>query len=432
MDESEQNRERREKKLRRWTRKTKQMIAASVGGAAVAGLLVGGYHYWAIGKNDAVHRKAVAHYEDEIAKLRKLADAEVQKRTSVWVFKQPLLAGKRIRSDDIVKIEMSSDLAPKQALNHPDQIIGKVLKIDTVPRTPVISTMLFEDEKMTDDLRWVETAVIQLPLRLQEKDMIDVRIRFPNGQDYIILSKKEIKSMQYPTIWAHMDEQERLLFSSACVDAFVNGGQIYALRYIEPQIQNEAVPNYPANEQVMMLIEADPNIVKKADTALTRLVRTRMEKEWERQSANKSQAEGWNNLQGNRTDVSYVSTHGEGSAETSGYSPLTGRAGAANRNSPFVGQPDSSSMKSSDPSLYGNQRKTDVYQQDHDSRQQPKSKDGEQDIAKKGGTRTHDAANPQDRILPQDDLNQNSTVEVTRGEEVSSIFAEAVPGSKKQ
>ncbi|KJB86827.1 hypothetical protein AZ66_16645 [Paenibacillus sp. E194] len=418
--------------MRRWTRKTKQIIAASVGGATVAGLLVGGYHYWTIGLNDAVHRKAAAQYEDEIAKLRKLANAELQKRTSVWVFKQPLLAGKRIRSDDIAKIEMSSDLAPKQALNHPDQIIGKRLKIDTVPRTPVISTMLFEDEKMSDDLRWVETAVIQLPLRLQEKDMIDVRIRFPNGQDYIILSKKEIKSMQYPTIWAHMDEQERLLFSSACVDAFVNGGQIYALRYIEPQIQNKAVPNYPANEQVLKLIEADPSIVKKADTALNRLVRTRMEKEWERQSVNKSSAEGWNNMQGNRTDVNYVSTHGEGSAATSGYSPLTGRAAAANRNSPFVGQPGSSSVQSTDLSSNENQRETGVVQQDHDTRKQPNPKNGEQGIAKKGGTITHDAANPQDKILTRDNLNKESTGEVKRGEEANSIFSEAIPGSKKQ
>ncbi|GAV11546.1 SAF domain-containing protein [Paenibacillus sp. NAIST15-1] len=418
--------------MRRWTRKTKQMIAASVGGAAVAGLLVGGYHYWAIGQNDAAQRKAAAQYEDEIAKLRKLADAELQKRTSVWVFNQPLLAGKRIRSDDIAKIEMSSDLAPKQALNHPDQIIGKVLKIDTVPRTPVISTMLYEDGKMSDDLRWVETAVIQLPLRLQEKDMIDVRIRFPNGQDYIILSKKEIKSMQYPTIWAHMDEQERLLFSSACVDAFVNGGQIYALRYIEPQIQNEAVPNYPANEQVLKLIEADPSIVKKADTALTRLVRSRMEKEWERQSANKSLADGWNNMEGNRTNVSYVSTHGEGSAEVSGYSPLTGRAGAPIRNSPFVGQPGSNSVQSTDLSSNENQRETGVVQQDNDTRKQPNPKNGEQGIAKKGSTITHDAENHQDKILNRDNLNKESTGEVSTGEEVSSIFSEAIPSSKKQ
>jgi len=408
------------------------MIAASVGGAAVAGLLVGGYHYWAIGQNDAAQRKAAAQYEDEIAKLRELADAELQKRTSVWVFNQPLLAGKRIRSDDIAKIEMSSDLAPKQALNHPDQIIGKVLKIDTVPRTPVISTMLYEDGKMSDDLRWVETAVIQLPLRLQEKDMIDVRIRFPNGQDYIILSKKEIKSMQYPTIWAHMDEQERLLFSSACVDAFVNGGQIYALRYIEPQIQNEAVPNYPANEQVLKLIEADPSIVKKADTALTRLVRSRMEKEWERQSANKSLADGWNNMEGNRTDASYVSTHGEGSAEVSGYSPLTGRAGAPIRNSPFVGQPGSNSVQSTDLSSNENQRETGVVQQDNDTRKQPNPKNGEQGIAKKGSTITHDAENRQDKILNRDNLNKESTGEVSTGEEVSSIFSEAIPSSKKQ
>ncbi|NOJ72347.1 SAF domain-containing protein [Paenibacillus alvei] len=414
--------------MRRWTRKTKQLIAASVGGATLAGILIGGYHFWAMRQNEAEQLKETAQYKDEITKLRKIADAELQNRTSVWIFKQSLLAGKRIRSDDIARIEISSNLAPKQLLNHPDQIIGKILKIDAVPRTPVIPTMLYEDEKMTDDVRWVETAVIQLPLRLQERDMIDVRIRFPNGQDYIVLSKKEIKSIQYPTIWAHLDEQERLLFSSACVDAYLNGGQIYALRYIEPQMQNKAIPNYPANELVLKLIESDPNIVKKADTALARLIRTRMEKEWEQQDAANGSGEGWNHAQANHTDASYVSVHvGADGISNSEKSPLTGRAAEANRNSPFVGQP--SSVLSKEPQPVSNQGGSVITNQHPDSLNGKSSK--VQETAKKDNHSPKDASKEKDAST-LNEANPVATVGESPIDKVNFIFSEAIQGNTKQ
>lgn len=414
--------------MRRWTRKTKQLIAASVGGASLAGILVGGYHFWAMGQNEAEQLKETAQYKDEITKLRKIADAELQNRTSVWIFKQSLLAGKRIRSDDIARIEMSSKLAPKQLLNHPDQIIGKILKIDAVPRTPVIPTMLYEEEKMSDDVRWVETAVIQLPLRLQERDMIDVRIRFPNGQDYIVLSKKEIKSIQYPTIWAHLDEQERLLFSSACVDAYLNGGQIYALRYIEPQIQNKAIPNYPANEQVLKLIESDPNIVKKADTALARLIRTRMEKEWEQQHAANDSGDGWNRTQPNHTDASYVSVHGGADGiSNSEKSPLTGRAAEASRNSPFVGQPSSVLSKEQQPA--DNQRGSVVTNQQSDLQNGKSAKAKE--IVKKDHHSPKDAVK-EEHANALNNANPVSTVGESPNDEANSIFSEAIQDRMKE
>lgn len=415
--------------MRRWTRKTKQLITASVGGATVAGILVGGYHFWAMGQNEAAQLKETAQYEDEIAELRKIANAELQNRKSVWVFKQSLLAGKRIRSDDIARIEMSSSLAPKQLLNHPDQIIGKILKIDAVPRTPVIPTMLYGDEKLSDDLRWVETAVIQLPLRLQERDMIDVRIRFPNGQDYVLLSKKEIKSIQYPTIWAHLDEQERLLFSSACVDAYLNGGQIYALRYIEPHLQNKAIPNYPANVQVLKLIESDPNIVKKADTELARLIRRRMEKEWEQQHAANRLGDGWNRVQANHTDAFYASVHRKADdASNSGNSPLTGRAAESSRNSPFVGQPGSAHSTEQQPA--GNQGGTFPTKQQSDLQNQKSAQ--VQEIAKKNNQSTNDAPKPEEHANTLNNAKPASTIAETPNDEANSIFSEAIRDSMKQ
>ena len=329
--------------MKRWTRRTKQMLISGIGGAVAAGLLFASYHYWAMAKNDARNETVRSDYEQEISRLKELTDEQQKERDSVWVFKQPLLAGKRIRSQDIAMIQASADVVPQERMNHPDDIVGKVLKIDVSAQTPILFSMLYEEAVLADDMRWMETAVIQLPLLLTEHDVVDIRIRFPNGQDYVVITQKAIMRVQLPTIWMQLDEQERLMFSSACVDAYHNGGQIYALRYVEPHLQKKAVPNYPANADVLKLISSNPNIVKKADTALARVVRQQMEKSWEKQKAasglelNRGGSEIGSMSRAPDSSLAEEGTVDANPASVSGYAPFTGNAAESKRSSPFVG-----------------------------------------------------------------------------------------------
>ncbi|MCY9515923.1 SAF domain-containing protein [Paenibacillus apiarius] len=327
--------------MKRWTRRTKQMLICAISGAVAAGLLAAAYHHWALKNNNIRNETTRSGYEQEINRLKKLADEQQKERESVWVFKKPLLAGKRIGSQDIARIEVSADAVPRDRLNHPDNIVGKVLKIDVSAQMPILFSMLYEEAVLADDMRWIETGVIQLPLSLTERDAVDVRIRFPNGSDYVVLAQKAIRRIQLPTIWMQLDEQERLMFSSACVDAYRNGGQIYALRYVEPHLQKKAVPNYPANADVLELVASNPNIVKKADTALARAVRQQMEKGWEKQkNADSSERDGGRSGRTSHAPGSAIAaegTEGGNPASVSGYAPFTGNAAEAKRNSPFVG-----------------------------------------------------------------------------------------------
>lgn len=57
--------------------------------------------------------------------------------------------------------------------------------------------------------------------------------------------------------------------ASAIVDAsIVEGTVLYAVPYIAPEIQDEAVRTYPVNPGVQKLILEDPNIINKAVTEL--------------------------------------------------------------------------------------------------------------------------------------------------------------------
>ena len=64
---------------------------------------------------------------------------------------------------------------------------------NTVLTTEMITK---SNEKTTDDLRKVEYNVLTLPSQLQTGEYIDVRLALPSGQDYIVVSKKQVEIPQ--------------------------------------------------------------------------------------------------------------------------------------------------------------------------------------------------------------------------------------------
>lgn len=317
------------------------MAWSALCGAAAAGILFGFYLWWSDRQLLALRSSVEAEYKQEIDRLERLAAEQQKQQTTIWVFERPLQAGTRIDMADLKKRDIAESAAPVSRVHDADDAIGKVLKIDVSAKTPVLASMLYDEARLADDMRWVETAVIQLPLLLTKRDAIDVRIRFPDGQDYVILSRKAIHELQEPTVWLQMDERERLSFSSACVDAYLHGGQIYALRYIEPHLQKDASANYPPNEQVLKLMQSNPNIVKQANTSLMSRLRQQMEKAWPDKADERNAPVGArrSNEQGAQA-AGYPAP-----VDAAGASPLTGRAPEAVRDSPFVGQNGSASAE---------------------------------------------------------------------------------------
>lgn len=108
---------------------------------------------------------------------------------------------------------------------------------------------------------------------------MDVRIKFPTGQDYILLAKKKVESLNGGVVVMRLGEQEILSFSSAIVDAYLNNAQIYALTYVEPTLQEPAIPTYPPNAKVLDLMQTDPNLVHVATHELERRLRDQLEKD---------------------------------------------------------------------------------------------------------------------------------------------------------
>ena len=152
-------------------------------------------------------------------------------------------------------------------------LIAKVnMKANTVLTRELVSQ---SDEVNTDDVRTQEFNMVTLPTTLETGDFVDIRLRLPNGTDYIVVSKKEVNIPDIAgvpstdTMEVKMSEDEILTMSNAIVEAYImKGSQLYATKYTDPGKQAKSTPTYPVSKETMDLINNDSNIIETAKNAL--------------------------------------------------------------------------------------------------------------------------------------------------------------------
>lgn len=190
-------------------------------------------------------------------------------KRNIYMSKEKAIAGTIINNETFYLTEMYSSIGQDQYISEED--IGKALMVDIEPNIPIMKAMVSE-EIIQKDLREEELNMFLLPSNLAKYQYIDVRIGFPNGEDYIVLSKKKIRDLQLSnnTIWLWVDEKEILTLSSAIVDAYLNkGSKLYTVTYVAPAIQEKAILNYPVNSDVLKVIMDNPNILDEAKKSLS-------------------------------------------------------------------------------------------------------------------------------------------------------------------
>lgn len=141
-----------------------------------------------------------------------------------------------------------------------------IAKIDISANTAVTTDMLtLRENAINKDVRLEEYNMLQLPSTLENGDYVDVRLALANGQDYIVISKKEVKRCDLTTIWIEVSEDEITTMSNAIIESYIMpGAKLYVNRYVEPGLQLAATPNYPVSQAVYNAKEKNPNILDEA------------------------------------------------------------------------------------------------------------------------------------------------------------------------
>ena len=143
-----------------------------------------------------------------------------------------------------------------------------VATIDIPKGTIVTEKMLTNKQEavtdtnnITSTYRLVEYTMIMLPTELEKGDTIDIRMSYPNGQDFIVASKKVVEKTDSISIWMKLREDEILKMNSAIIESYsVEGAKMYAVNYTQPGVQAAANANYPVSDKVYELLVQDPNI----------------------------------------------------------------------------------------------------------------------------------------------------------------------------
>lgn len=153
------------------------------------------------------------------------------------------------------------------------QIAQKILAKINIPANSILTADMIttEEDRTTDDLREQEYNMIVLPTALEDGDTIDIRLRLPSGEDYIVLSKKKVKlsnlgeSVSDQTIVLNVSEDDILIMDAVVVDAWqITGSLLYANIYTDPGMQNAASATYVPSQSTLNLMVNDPNIVTEA------------------------------------------------------------------------------------------------------------------------------------------------------------------------
>ncbi len=191
-------------------------------------------------------------------------------------------AGAVLRTMPVANIELAniySSAAADMYLVQEDIDKGSYAVVDIAASQPVFKNMA-RDIDITKDTREFEITASHLMVDQKENEAVDVRIVYPNGEDYVVLSKKFIRNLNLgnATWFTNMSEDEILRFQSAVVDAYtMTGARIYTTRYVEDNIQDSAEVTYVVRSTTEDLINRDPNVYSKAANELNASARLSLE-----------------------------------------------------------------------------------------------------------------------------------------------------------
>ena len=201
-----------------------------------------------------------------VASLLEKKDDKLVAKAGKNNFASTITPGGDNNSSSSLNTNLSSNSNSNSSDSKSEKII--VATIDIPKGTVITEKMLaLKSEAVTDTnsinstYRLVEYSMIMLPTELQKGDTIDVRISYPNGQDFIVVAKKVVEKSDSSSIWLKLKEDEILKMNSAIIESYsVEGAKMYAVNYTQPGVQAAANANYPVSDKVYELLVQDPNI----------------------------------------------------------------------------------------------------------------------------------------------------------------------------
>ena len=129
----------------------------------------------------------------QLSKINRQMDAQNARIQKVYIVSEDIKSGGKVDLSNLKRVDALKDSIPSNVMNIDDLSETTISKIDLKQGTILTDNMVIKkEEQTTADVRIQEYNMVELPTQIKSGDYIDIRLRLPNGTDYIVVSKKKV------------------------------------------------------------------------------------------------------------------------------------------------------------------------------------------------------------------------------------------------
>lgn len=197
--------------------------------------------------------------------VKKEPEEEVIQKIGVYLLTQFVPKDQLITQDMLKKVDFLESIIPHGAVVDMNQVLNKKAIMDLEENTVLSQRFVIEPEIGEIFVDLVEITDIHIPQIVSIGDVVNLRIHFPTGQDYVVLDNKKIEFMdsEQTTFFVSLSEEEILGYSSAREDVLLYPGTLFYLSKESVELtqlptqesQNQAINyvKYPLNPNALQL-----------------------------------------------------------------------------------------------------------------------------------------------------------------------------------
>lgn len=212
-------------------------------------------------------KKHVAKYEEEILNR----DATIAELKEKWEELGPMATGlvakEDVRGGEELRVDNWEEYFTE--VSYPEKLNVGTVSADLFATPKYLRAGLSEgtvvsaddilDTRLEDSERYYDIFLDEYPIGLLPGTYIDIRVRFPFGQDFIALNHKRVEELNGTSMKLVISEQELYTYNSMLTDKVLYDAQIYAVEYIDTGSQQAADTFYPLNYNMQELLSKNPN-----------------------------------------------------------------------------------------------------------------------------------------------------------------------------
>jgi len=172
-------------------------------------------------------------------------------RRNVYIATERIAKGNILTGENVRKEVRYSDASQENFIT--EDVMGKMVSMDVAEGMYLTESMLLLGEENRRD---VYVSEAEIPDHIQDGNRIDVRIRYSNAEDYVVLSDKILqRGTSENGMILKLTEEEILILSSAVADKeYYSDVRLYVVGYPEYEQTENGKVTYPVRKEILILL----------------------------------------------------------------------------------------------------------------------------------------------------------------------------------